>query len=51
MLDEERERREKLEEKLQSLVRNRDGNCNNNPGTTKAFLEVSSFEILDKNIS
>ncbi|VDN89651.1 unnamed protein product [Brugia pahangi] len=51
MLDEERERREKLEEKLQGLVRNRDGNCNNNPGTTKAFLEVSSFEILDKNIS
>ncbi|EJW83609.1 hypothetical protein WUBG_05481 [Wuchereria bancrofti] len=40
MLDEERERCEKLEEKLQGLVRNHDENCNNNPRTTKAFLEV-----------
>uniref|UniRef100_A0A1I7VK95 PH domain-containing protein n=2 Tax=Loa loa TaxID=7209 RepID=A0A1I7VK95_LOALO len=39
MLDEERERREKLEEKLQELVRNVDENCNSDSRTTKSLLE------------
>lgn len=39
MLDEERERREKLEEKLQGLVRNLDENCNSDSRTKKGFLE------------
>ncbi|VDK84719.1 unnamed protein product [Litomosoides sigmodontis] len=39
MLDEERERREKLEEKLQDLVRNLDKNCNSDSRTTNDALE------------
>ncbi|CAG9531678.1 unnamed protein product [Cercopithifilaria johnstoni] len=39
MLDEERERREKLEEKLQGLIRNLDENCNSDSGTTRDVLE------------
>uniref|UniRef100_A0A0R3RPD0 PH domain-containing protein n=1 Tax=Elaeophora elaphi TaxID=1147741 RepID=A0A0R3RPD0_9BILA len=41
MLDEERERREKLEEKLQDLVRNLDENCNGGSHTAKSCLEGS----------
>lgn len=39
MLDEERERREKLEEKLLGLVGNIDENCNSNSHTVENTSE------------